>query len=424
MNSVCVIGLGYIGLPTAAMLAFRGLKVSGIDIQPEVVDIVNSGNIHIEEPTLRALVGGAVDSGNLRAYTTPQKSDVYIIAVPTPVGDDKKARMDYVEAAAESIVPLLRAGNLVILESTSPPETTTKLLVPILEKSNLKIGEELLVAYCPEKVLPGRIVQELIENHRIIGGINEKSSQAAKQLYSSFVRGEIFLTDSITAEMVKIVENTYRDVNIALANEFAKISAELGINIWEVIKFTNMHQRVNVHSPGPGVGGHCISVDPWFIVEKYPHLAKLINQAREVNDSMPEFAYNLVIEAVRDIENPKITILGLTYKPDIDDIRESPAMEITEKLKNTPDIRVSVYDPHVKGMPSSLEDALHGSDCILLAVNHREFDVINPQMAAALMRNQIIIDTRNALNGQAWEEAGFRYVLLGSAISRLACAVG
>ncbi len=430
MNSVCIIGLGYIGLPTAAMLACHGLKVFGVDIQPRVVEIINSGNIHIEEPGLEECVKKAIDSGNLRAYTTPQKADAYIIAVPTPVGSDKKARMDYVEAAANSIVDLLKSGDLVILESTSPPETTTKLLLPILEKSNLEIDEELLVAYCPEKVLPGKIIQELTENQRIIGGINKKSAEAARELYSSFVKGEMFLTDSTTAEMVKVMENTYRDVNIALANELAKISNRLGINAWEVIDFTNMHPRVNIHSPGPGVGGHCISVDPWFIVEKYPDLAKLINQAREINDSMPEFTYNLVLEQVKYIQNPKITVLGLTYKADIDDIRESPAMEIAAKLRNNSGLRLSVYDPHVRGveaMSETLEDAILDSDCVIFAVNHREFNDIDPQWMYSFMRNKIVLDTRNTLSGEIWENVGFKYILLGSGaytINKLACAIG
>ena len=332
MKSICVIGLGYIGLPTASMLASKGFSVCGVDINPEIVEIINKGDIHIEEPGLQSLVKTVVDSGALKAYTAPQASDVYIIAVPTPVRSDKKASLDYVEAAAKSILNLLKPGNLVILESTSPPDTTKGFLVPILEKSNLEIGEELFVAYCPEKVLPGRIITELVENQRIVGGINEKSAQMAKEVYQSFVEGEIYLTDTVTAEMVKIMENTYRDVNIAFANELAKISHKMGINAWEVISLANLHPRVNIHTPGPGVGGHCISVDPWFIVEKNPALALLINQGRHINDSMPEFTYNLITEQVKHIPNAKITVLGLTYKPDIDDIRESPAIEIPNTL--------------------------------------------------------------------------------------------
>lgn len=416
MKKICIIGLGYIGLPTASMLATHGCIVSGVDINVEAVNIINEGKIHIEEPGLEELVKTAVSSGNLKAYTEPQTADAYIIAVPTPVREDKKACMDYVETATKNILGLLKAGDLVILESTSPPETTTKLMVPILEKTGLKIGEELFVAYCPEKVLPGYIIRELVENKRIVGGINEKSAQMAKEIYETFVKGEIILTDSTTAEMVKVMENTYRDVNIALANELAKISYKLGINAWDVIRFANLHPRVQLHQPGPGVGGHCISVDPWFIVEKNPELAILISRAREINDSMPEFTYQMVLEQVKEIANPKVTVLGLTYKPDIDDIRESPAIEIVHMLQKNPRINLSICDPHVKGFPDilvDLETALLDSDCVLLAVNHKEFDSMNPANIAQLVKTKVIIDTRNCLNRTDWETNGFKYVLLG-----------
>lgn len=416
MKKICIIGLGYIGLPTASMLATNGCSVSGVDINVEAVNTINEGRIHIEEPGLEELVKAAVLSRNLKAYTQPQAADTYIIAVPTPVKEDKKACMDYVEAATNAILSLLKPGNLVILESTSPPETTTKLMVPLLEKTGLKIGEELFVAYCPEKVLPGQIIRELVENKRIVGGINQKSAQMAKEVYETFVKGEIILTDSTTAEMVKVMENTYRDVNIALANELAKISYKLGINAWDVVQFANLHPRVQLHQPGPGVGGHCISVDPWFIVEKNPELAILISRAREINDSMPEFTYNMVLEQVKEIPNPKVTVLGLTYKPDIDDIRESPAIEIVKMLENNPRINVSICDPHVKGFGEKLIDlqsALKDSDCILLAVNHKEFASMHPATISQSVRTKVIIDTRNSLNRQDWESNGFKYVLLG-----------
>lgn len=421
MKKVCILGLGYIGLPTAGMLASNGVEVIGVDINEEAVNIINEGKIHIEEPGLEDLIKSAVSSGHLKAYTSPQEADVYILAVPTPVKENKRACMDYVEAATNSILGLLKQGDLVILESTSPPETTTKLVVPILKKSGLKIGEDLFVAHCPEKVLPGYIIRELVENKRIVGGINEKSAQMAKEVYETFVKGEIILTDSTTAEMVKVMENTYRDVNIALANELAKIAYKLGISAWDVVRLSNFHPRVNLHNPGPGVGGHCISVDPWFIVEKNPELAILIRNAREINDSMPEFTYNLVLEQVKDIPNPKITVLGLTYKPDIDDIRESPAIEIVHMLEKNPNLRVSLCDPHVKGFGDkllSLNAALEGSDCVLLAVNHKEFEAINPADIAHLVNNKIIVDTRNALNCEAWETNGFKYVLLGDGKNR------
>lgn len=422
MKKICIIGLGYIGLPTASMLATNGCRVVGVDINTEAVNMINEGRIHIEEPGLEELVKTAVCSGQLKAYTQPQEADAYIIAVPTPVREDKRACMDYVEAATKNILRLLKKGDLVILESTSPPETTTKLLVPILEQTGLKIGEELFVAYCPEKVLPGQIIRELVENKRIVGGINEKSALMAKEVYETFVKGEIILTDSTTAEMVKVMENTYRDVNIALANELAKISYKLGINAWDVIKFANLHPRVNLHSPGPGVGGHCISVDPWFIVEKNPELAILISRAREINDSMPEFTYQMILEQVKEISNPNVTVLGLTYKPDIDDIRESPAIEIVHMLQKNQRINLSICDPHVKGFGDKLVDletALKDSDCVLLAVNHKEFDSMNPAKVVQMVKNKVIIDTRNSLNREDWEANGFKYVLLGDGKTRL-----
>jgi UDP-N-acetyl-D-mannosaminuronic acid dehydrogenase len=420
MKSVCVLGLGYIGLPTASILATNGFKVFGVDISPKVVNIINNGDIHIKEPGLKTLVNAAINSGNLKAYTSPQKADVYIIAVPTPVKEDKTADLSYIAHAAEAIVDLLEPENLVILESTSPPGTTKDFLAPILQKSGLEIGKDLFLAHCPERVLPGKIIKELIANKRIIGGINKKSAQMAKELYSSFVESEMYLTDATTAEMVKIMENTYRDVNIALANELAKISHVFGINAWEVVNFANLHPRVNLHSPGPGVGGHCISVDPWFIVEKVPTLAKLINQAREINDSMPEFTYNLILEQVKDIPNPKITVFGVTYKADVDDVREAPSEKIIEKILNNPNLKLSIYDPHVKNYNpdlDSFENALNNSDCIVLAVNHSEFKYIDPAQIAKIVRNKIIIDTKNILNRQSWEANGFKYVLLGNGIS-------
>lgn len=422
MKKVCILGLGYIGLPTAGMLASSGYKVYGVDVNPKVVNTINNSDIHIEEPGLKTLVNAAINSGNLEAYEKPKEADIYIIAVPTPVKENKKACLDYIEIAANSIINLLKPSDLVILESTSPPETTKNFLVPILKKSNLKIGDEVLVAYCPEKVLPGKIINELTQNKRIIGGINEKSAQAAKEMYSSFVEGEIYLTDSTTAEMVKVMENTYRDVNIALANELAKISSELGISAWDVVQLANLHPRVNLHSPGPGVGGHCISVDPWFIVEKHPSLAHLITQARSVNDSMPEYTYKMILNQIKDISNPKIAILGITYKPDIDDIRESPSIEIIKMIQeNNPNISLSIYDPHVEyfkegKLESNLEKALKDCDCIVLAVNHSEFQSITAEEVSKIVRNKIIIDTRNALDKTSWKQNGFKYILLGNGV--------
>lgn len=417
MNKICVIGLGYIGLPTASILATNGYKVYGVDTAQNVVDTINKGNIHIEEPGLKTLVQAAINSKNLTAYTLPQEADAYIIAVPTPITTDKKADLSYVESAAKSIVDKLKPGNLVILESTSPPGTTVNTLIPILKKSNLKIGEELFVTYCPERVLPGKIIKELIQNTRIIGGINEKSAKMAKELYSSFVEGNIYLTDVTTAEMVKIMENTYRDVNIALANELAIICQDLGINAWEVIEFANLHPRVNIHKPGPGVGGHCISVDPWFLVEQFTDRTKIISQARQINDAMPNFVYDIVLDSIKYISSPKITILGVSYKANVDDVRESPALKIIELINNNNDLRLAIYDPHVKHFNyelASFEEAFDKTDCILLVTDHAEFKYINPKQLSKIVRNKIIIDTRNILNRQDWEERGFKYILLGN----------
>jgi UDP-N-acetyl-D-mannosaminuronic acid dehydrogenase len=417
MKEICVLGLGYIGLPTASILATHGFTVHGVDVSPQVVGIVNKGGIHIEEPGLKTLVQAAVNSGNLMAYSTPQRADVYIIAVPTPITEEKAADLSYVEAAARAILPLLKPNDLVILESTSPPGTTVDFLAPILAESGLRLGEELFVAHCPERVLPGKIIKELIQNIRIIGGINERSAYLAKEIYTRFVEGDIHLTDATTAEMVKIMENTYRDVNIALANELAQICPQLGISAWEVIRFANLHPRVNLHSPGPGVGGHCISVDPWFVVEKFPDTAQIIAQARRINDFMPEYTYQLLLDATRGIENPKVTLLGVTYKPDVDDVREAPALKLIDLISQNNALKISIYDPHVKSFNFELagfEEAFRDSDCILLTVDHTEFKYINPRQLAKIVRRKNIIDTRNALNSRDWIDAGFNYMLLGS----------
>lgn len=418
MKEISVLGLGYIGLPTASILATNGFVVHGIDVSRPVVEIINKGGIHIEEPGLKTLVQAAVNSGNLKAYTEPQMADVYILAVPTPITETKQADLSYVESAARAILPLLKRGDLVILESTSPPGTTKDFLCPILAESGLELGVDLFVAHCPERVLPGKIIKELIQNIRIIGGLTPQSAEMARQIYLSFVEGEIHLTDATTAEMVKIMENTFRDVNIALANELAQIAPRLDVNAWDVIRFANLHPRVNIHTPGPGVGGHCISVDPWFVVEKFPETAQLISRARHINDFMPEYTYQLLLDTIRDIPNPKVTLLGLTYKPDVDDVREAPALKILEMIEANPDIRLSIYDPHVKHFDhelSGLEAAFRDSDCVLLVVDHAEFKFINPRQVANVVRNRNVIDTKNALARKDWQEAGFNYRLLGQA---------
>jgi UDP-N-acetyl-D-mannosaminuronic acid dehydrogenase len=325
---ICVVGLGYIGLPTAAMFAASGNQVIGVDRNPKIVEALNQGKITIEEKGLDDLVLQVVNNGTLRGSLIPEEADAFIIAVPTPITIGKKSDMSYVISATESIVPYLKAGNVVVLESTSPVGTVDQQMVPILEKSGLQIGKELFLGHSPERVIPGQILQELINNSRIAGGINPASAEKIAEIYKTFVKGEIYLTDTRTAELCKLAENTYRDVNIAFANELAKICENLDINVWEAIKLCNKHPRVNIHQPGPGVGGHCIAVDPWFIVEKQPESAQIINLSRQTNDSMPSHVAARIQEILTGINNPRVTILGVTYKPNVDDMRESPILHL------------------------------------------------------------------------------------------------
>lgn len=420
-SKLCVMGLGYIGLPTSSLFATNGLKVIGVDVNEYVVKIVNSGDIHIEEPGLKTLVSAAVKSGNLVASLEPQEADAFIIAVPTPFKHNdnpiKEADMSYVESAMKMILPYLKKGNLVILESTSPVGTCENLLKPIIENAGFIVGEDIYLAHCPERVLPGKILKESISNARIIGGINEKSSLLAKKLYRTFVEGEIYITTATTAEMCKLMENTYRDVNIALANELANICSKIGINVWEVIEYANKHPRVNIHSPGPGVGGHCISVDPWFIIEKFPTEANIIKLSRTINDNQPKKVVNFVEKINQSKKLKKVTIMGITYKGNVDDTRESPAIEIINILKEVlPNTIISIYDPHVKDNKfeiSSLEDAFKDSDLALLLTNHNEFKYLSPDEIGKIMNTKIIYDTRNHLDLKKWEKEGFKTYLLG-----------
>lgn len=416
---ITVVGLGYIGLPTAAVLAKKGLNVLGYDINKRVVESLNKGEIIIEEPGLKELVKEVVRDGYLRGINSFEKSDVFIIAVPTPIKEDKTADISYVETAVEAIVPFLEKGNIVVLESTSPPGTTEDIIAPILEKSGLVIGEELFIAHSPERVLPGKIIQELVENDRIIGGINEKSTQLVKEVYEVFVEGEIFTTDSKTAEMTKLMENTYRDVNIALANELAIISENMGINAWEVIKLANKHPRVNLHQPGPGVGGHCIAVDPWFVIEGQPE-AKLIRQAREVNDNTPGRVMKK-IESLMKTQDGKLTILGVTYKPDVDDTRESPIIKLIDKLIENTKFELAIHDPHAKRdifkykdfLVDDLEEAVKNSELIVLGVNHLIYKNLDFNKIGGLMKNKQIYDTRNFLDEKDLLDNGFQVNIIG-----------
>jgi UDP-N-acetyl-D-mannosaminuronic acid dehydrogenase len=416
---ICVLGMGYIGLPTASTLASHGYKVVGVDINRHVIDSLRNGEIHIQEPGLKTLVHAAFRSGNLEVLEKPQEADAFIIAVPTPILEDKTADMRYVVSATESIVPYLRKGNLVMLESTSPPRTTVDLVAPILETSGLRPGADFYLTYSPERVMPGRILQELIENARVVGGVNHASAEAGRDLYAAFVRGEILLTDATTAEMVKLMENTYRDVNIAIANEFARLAERFGVDVWEAIELANLHPRIDILRAGPGVGGHCISVDPWFFVEKAPDLALLIKQARLVNDNQPIFAVDWISRTVGGLEGRKIAALGLAYKADVDDLRESPAIEVAKFLAEK-GAQVSTYEPFAPGVTApnciakgSLEETLADADAVVLLVDHRQFLQVQPSRVADIMPGRIAFDTRGVWDRNAWEEVGFQLNVLG-----------
>jgi UDP-N-acetyl-D-mannosaminuronic acid dehydrogenase len=343
---------------------------------------------------------------------------VFVICVPTPIDiGTKKADLSYVKSAAESIVPYLKRGDLIILESTVPPQTTNNLLIPILEKSGLSADEDLFVAYCPERVLPGKILTELVKNDRIIGGFNEKSAEMAREIYRTFVEGDIPLTDCTTAEMVKLMENTYRDVNIALANEFMKVSELMRTNVWEAVFLANKHPRIHIHQPGPGVGGHCIAVDPWFIVDIDKGRTELIQTARRINDGMPDFIVEIVEQELKEKENPVITVFGVAYKGNVGDTRESPAIQIISILKEK-GFEVRIYDPLVKSFDFELihlDEAVKGSDCILVLVDHKLFNSLNIEEIYNAMRTKRIIDTRNILS-PAWKAHGFSVKVLGNVV--------
>ena len=428
-QKICVIGLGYIGLPTASTFAAHGINVLGVDINSHIIETINQGEIHIHEPGLLEEVQKAVKSGNFKAAVKPAEADAFIIAVPTPFQENqfgeyngltyKLADMRAVASAAESIVPFLRKGNLVVLESTSPPRTTMDLVAPILARSGLAAGRDFHLAYSPERVLPGQIMRELIENARVIGGVTPESAQAGRDLYAAFVKGQIIQTDATTAEMVKLMENTYRDVNIAIANEFSRLADKFGVDVWEAISIANLHPRVKILSPGPGVGGHCISVDPWFFVESAPEITSLIYHARTVNDGQPHFVVDTVKRALGSLQGKRIAALGLAYKPDVDDLRESPANEVVHILQNE-GAQVKAWEPfkpdaNLPGihMAASLEEAIKDADALVLLVKHAEFSKLNPQDVAGKTSARVALDTVNGWDGELWRKAGFRLLRLG-----------
>ncbi len=413
--TVSMIGLGYIGLPTAAMFAARKTRVIGVDVNRTAVDTLNKGQIHIVEPELDMIVHSCVSECWLRATTTPEPADAFLIAVPTPFKGNHEPDVSFVQAAAESIAPVLRAGNLVVLESTSPVGTTEAMVgwlaakrpdlrFPLQGHAQVDIN----VAYCPERVLPGQVVRELVDNDRIIGGLTPQCSERASALYRIFVKGELLVSNARTAEMCKLTENSDRDVNIAFANELSVICDKLGIDVWELIRLANRHPRVKILQPGAGVGGHCIAVDPWFIVDKTPDEARLIRTAREVNDGKPEWVAAKVREAVRDCkvsgvgeETLNIAVLGLAFKPNIDDLRGSPALHIAERLLRSTRGRLSFVEPNIAALPGSLgagrlvdlATALGGADIVVVLVAHREF----AGLAAHLKPSQAIVDAVGVL---------------------------
>jgi UDP-N-acetyl-D-mannosaminuronic acid dehydrogenase len=402
IQSISVIGLGYIGLPTAAMFASRKIKVIGVDTNQHAVNTINAGKIHIVEPELDMLVQASVTQGYLRATTVPEPADAFLIAVPTPFKNDYEPDLVFVEAAAKSIAPVLRKGNIVILESTSPVGTTEKMMHWLSQaRPDLNFpaeghtGSDIHIAYCPERVLPGRVVHELVENDRIIGGITPECSRRAAEIYQIFVQGQLLFTNVRTAEMSKLAENAFRDVNIAFANELSLISDKLDINVWELIKLANRHPRVNILQPGAGVGGHCIAVDPWFIVHKTPEQAKLIRTAREVNDYKPQWVLGKIQSAVAALAATgkrtsaiSVAFLGLSFKPNIDDLRESPALHIVEEFASAIDIQLKLVEPNIKTLPKSLgshtlstiDESVLNADIVVLLVNHQEFKDIKKRL--------------------------------------------
>lgn len=415
-ETISVIGLGYIGLPTAAMFASRKKKVIGIDVNQHTVDTINQGKIHIVEPDLDMIVGAAVSEGYLKASTTPEPADAFLIAVPTPFlpceeGEVPAPDLSYIEAASKAIAPVLKKGDLVILESTSPVGATEQMAAWLAEaRADLTFPQthgdnaDVNVAHCPERVLPGHVVRELVENDRVIGGMSTRCSERSVDLYKTFVKGECVVTNARTAEMAKLTENSSRDVQIAFANELSIICDKLDINVWELIALANRHPRVNILQPGPGVGGHCIAVDPWFIVSKTPEEAQIIHTARKVNDGKPEWVINKVKLAIADFlqANPdktakEVTVAcyGLAFKPDIDDLRESPAMAITQQIVQVHAGRVIVVEPNIESVPEKLKHAElvtfdyaeKEADIQVLLVDHKEFK-------EELVRRGVIIDTK------------------------------
>ncbi|WP_028446355.1 UDP-N-acetyl-D-mannosamine dehydrogenase [Chitinimonas koreensis] len=408
-STVSVIGLGYIGLPTATVLAASGIDVVGVDVNPHAVETINRGEIHIVEPDLDALVHQVVNAGRLRAVLAPEAADAFLIAVPTPFRENHEPDLRYIESAARSIAPVLKKGDLVILESTSPVGATEQMAAWLADsRPDLTFPQQdgetsdIRVAYCPERVLPGQVLRELVQNDRVIGGMTAACTERAIELYRSFVKGECIRTSARTAEMCKLTENAFRDVNIAFANELSMICSQLGIDVWELIRLANHHPRVNILQPGTGVGGHCIAVDPWFIVSKSPEQARLIAAARGVNDGKPHWVVDKIVEAAARLQQAeagkrpgdvRIACLGLAFKPNIDDLRESPAIEVVKQLEQTGYANIVVVEPNVDSLPAelgaiplvTLDEAIGSADLICVLVKHDQFKSMQLEGSRAVL---------------------------------------
>jgi UDP-N-acetyl-D-mannosaminuronic acid dehydrogenase len=407
-KKISVLGLGYVGLPVSAAFASRGFDVTGVDVESAIVNTINSGKVHIVEPDLDMLVQATVSAGKLRATLQPEPADVFIIAVPTPFNNHNEPDLKYIEHATAMIAPLIKKGDLVVLESTSPVGTTEQVCAWIgAKRPDLVVPDpnrekcDFHIAHCPERVLPGSVLRELVDNDRILGGISPRCAMVAAELYQAFVKGEMHLTNARTAELAKLVENAYRDVNIAFANELSIICEHLNINVWEMIELANRHPRVNILKPGPGVGGHCIAVDPWFIISAAKDHAKVMRAARAVNDSKPRIVFEKIKAAAARIREPVIACLGLAYKADIDDMRESPALDIVEMLARERVGKLLVVEPNVRRLPQNLSNypqleradlksALDACDIVVLLVDHRQFSRVDRE----LLNLKIVIDTR------------------------------
>mgnify|MGYP001121684036 CR=1 FL=1 len=412
-KKICVIGLGYIGLPTACYLAKAGYKVIGFDLNKTKISGLKQKKLPFQEPGLKDLFKKSFKNLNFSSHIEP--ADVFIISVPTPITDRKKPELKFVKKAAEDINKVLKEKDLIIVESTIPPGTCKKIILPILTKEHKEL--KVYLSHAPERAIPGKTLKEMVKNDRIIGGIDKKSTNLTKEIYSSFVKGKIHLTDAATAEFVKLIENTFRDINIAFANELVKVCNGDGINLWEAIKLANLHPRVNIHQPGPGVGGHCISIDPWFLIKKAnENGTQFIKLSRKINDLMPSYVIQCVSKMLKGVKKPKITVLGVAYKANVDDWRETPALKIIELAKSK-GWQVKIHDPLVKDFPYKIETnfkkAIDGSDCLILVANHDFYKKVDP-IKIKNMRIMKIFDTRNFINEKKWQKADFDVKILGN----------